>query len=103
MSAAAPSYRFRKDDRLRKPAEFRRVYDARMSVRAGPIIVYGCPNGGERTRLGLSVSRRVGNAVRRNRIKRRLREAFRHTRADLPHAYDLVINVSPHAPRTPAE
>jgi len=81
--------------RLLRPADFTRVYDRRTSAAAGPIVVYAAPNrcadGG--VRLGLSVSRRIGGAVERNRWKRVLREAFRAVRADLPAGTDLVIVV----------
>ncbi len=69
--------KFRKEDRLRKTAEFQRVYADRKSVADNVLIVYGSPNGLGRMRLGLSVSRKVGNAVIRNRWKRLIREAFR--------------------------
>lgn len=46
---------------------------------------------GERTRLGLAVSRRVGGAVVRNRVKRRVREWFRHSSANLAEGFDLVV------------
>jgi len=45
---------------------------------------------GDPTRLGITVSRKVGNAVVRNGIKRRVREAFRHVRHDMPAGLDLV-------------
>ena len=51
-----------------------------------------------RTRLGISVSKRVGNAVVRNRVRRRLREIFRHTRAStFSTPVSLVVNARPSA------
>lgn len=49
------------------------------------------------TRLGVSVSKRVGNAVVRNAVKRRLREAFRKKKADLPAGFDIVCIASPYS------
>ena len=69
-----------------------------MAKKAWPLRVHGAPNDLGHCRLGLSVSRRVGNAVRRNRIKRRLREAFRLLQHDLPAGYDLVVVVMRHEP-----
>ena len=54
------------------------------------------PNDVAHHRLGLSVSRRVGNAVRRHRFKRLLREAFRLNQHNWPGHYDLVVVVHPH-------
>lgn len=69
-----------------------------MSERAGPLVIYALPNDLPHARLGLSVPRRVGRAVARNRIKRLLREVFRHHQHDLARGYDFVINVRGHEP-----
>jgi len=85
-------------ERIRSGADFRRAYDRRASAADGVLIVYGVPNGLAHPRLGLSVSRRVGGAVRRNRWKRRLREAYRLSRPRLPDGVDLIV-----IPRAAAE
>lgn len=87
---------FRRRHRLTRDLEYRAVYDARARKVRGPLIVFGLPSERAESRLGLSVSRRVGGATVRNRIKRLLREAFRLERASRPPGYDLVINVRPH-------
>ena len=92
------SYTFPKTHRLHGPAAFAAVYDARVREARGPLAVFALPNGLPHSRLGLSVSRKIGIAVRRNRIKRQLREAFRLMQHDLPRGYDLVLVVRPHPP-----
>ena len=69
----------------------------------GPIVICGRPNGLAYNRLGLSVPRRVGKAVGRAGIKRRLREAFRLGQHDGPVGYDLVVVVRPHERLSVAE
>jgi ribonuclease P protein component len=88
--------------------QFTRVYDAKARASSGPLLVYGAPNEAGCARLGLAVPRRVGTAVKRNSIKRRLREAFRLIQHDLPKfsesaGYDLIINVRDHDPLSPAQ
>ena len=107
-SGPAVSETFSKDDRLRKRREFEECYATGVRVSGRHIQVFllddprGQPRGDQptgdpsRPRLGISVSRRVGNAVTRNRVRRRLREIFRRTRPQLSiGAARLVINARP--------
>ena len=66
----------------------------------GRLVIYVARNELGHTRLGLSVSRKVGKAVLRNRIKRLLREAFRLCRHELPAGYDLICIPRHGAPAT---
>ena len=84
--------------RITRARDYDSVYADGVRQHAGPIVVHGRRNGLTHCRLGLSVSRRVGGAVVRHRIKRLLREAFRTIQHELPDGYDLVVAVRPHAP-----
>ena len=77
--------------RVRRQADFDRVYQGNVHAADGTLVVLGCDNGMCTTRLGLSISRRVGNAVTRNHWKRLIREAFRQQRTSLPRGLDLVV------------
>jgi len=94
---------FPRSHRVRTPREYAAVYDAGVRESRGPILVYSLANGLAHSRMGLSVSRKVGTAPKRNRIRRLLREAFRHMQHDLPCGYDWVIVVRPHEPLMLAE
>jgi len=93
--ARRPSGRLRACDRLRKRSDFTRVQNAGGRVVAPGFIflMAPCPPGCEKPRLGITASRRVGNAVVRNRAKRVVRDAFRATRSLWPSAFDLVVIV----------
>jgi len=90
------SARFPAALRVKRGEDFDRAYAARRRRDFGGIVVYACPNGLPVTRLGLSVSRKVGGAVARNRMKRLLREAFRAVQQELPRGLDLVVVARPH-------
>jgi ribonuclease P protein component len=71
--------------------DFKRVYDRRRSASNEFLIVYAAPNDLPHNRLGLSVSRKFGGAVQRNRMRRLFREAYRLTRHQMPAGLDLVL------------
>jgi ribonuclease P protein component len=91
---------FSRDDRLRQRREFEECYASgvRVSGRHIQVFLLGATGPKARTRLGISVPRRVGPAVTRNRVRRRLREIFRRTRAVFAAAtVSVVVNARPSA------
>ncbi len=85
------THSFPKTIRLRRQAEFEAVYEKKVFAANEVLVINGAANGSTVTRLGLSVGRKVGNAVVRNRWKRRIREAFRQMQHELPPGIDIII------------
>lgn len=76
---------------LKKNYEFRRLYSKGKSTATACLAMYCRKNGSGRNRIGYTVSNKIGHAVVRNRIRRRLREIYRLHETDLVQGYDIVI------------
>ena len=103
-SPAAPRLGFPRALRLRKPGEFRRVYanGRRLSNEFFTINVEA--NALEQPRLGMSVAvRTLGSAVARNRVRRLIRESFRHHQAGMQPPVDVIVGVRTAARAAPVQ
>ncbi|MFP3867323.1 MAG: ribonuclease P protein component [Desulfobacteraceae bacterium] len=89
--------RFQKADRLVKKADFERSRTSGQRYHTPNFLVSLVPNQEGRPRLGLVVTKRLGRAVKRNRVKRLLREFFRLNKGNLP-PKDIVIIAKKGAP-----
>ena len=83
--------RLRPVERLRRSSEYQRVFQHGKKLVSPTFVLYVLPTLELRSRLGMAVSRQVGNAVVRNRVKRRMRELFRRHKALLQPACDVVF------------
>lgn len=80
---------------LKNSREFGSVYNTRNSVANKYLVMYLRDNGLEYNRLGISVSKKVGNSVVRHRVTRLVREAYRLNRDNIDVGYDIVIVARP--------
>ncbi|MCC6408813.1 MAG: ribonuclease P protein component [Planctomycetes bacterium] len=102
MSTKPSGARHPKEARMRGLSDFQRAYREGSRAKGSILTVVARPNGLEHARLGLSVGRVIWkSAVRRNRIRRIFREAFRLERAGLPTGFDFVL--IPAAPKLEPE
>jgi len=83
--------RFTHADRLKKRYEFRRVQLSGRRIHTPHFLIVVHPNALDNTRLGITVTKKVGTAVERNRIKRVVREVFRRNRSLFPARHDVVF------------
>jgi ribonuclease P protein component len=88
------SFAFPRQARLRREQEFKRVYQGGKRLQVAPLRFVALRRSDGQSRLGLSISRKVGDPVVRNRWKRAIREAFRLNRHLLREPFDLVVSVS---------
>ena len=88
--APRPRCRLTRTMRVRKHAEFQRALKGGARANDQRLTVWLWRNGLDHSRLGLMVGRQHGNAVRRNRLKRLMREAFRLSQHELPRGCDLL-------------
>ena len=96
---------FSRDDRLRKRTEFEACYASGVRVSGRHLVLFLLAGpAASRPRIGISVSKKVGNAVVRNRVKRRLRELFRRNRAEFSgRNAEIAVNARPSAAKAPFE
>jgi len=87
------SLRFPKNERLLKRGDFVNLNRSGSRHYTDHFIVIHRKNGLGFTRLGVTVGKKVGKAVKRNRIKRLIREFFRHNKSDLIQGYDIAVIV----------
>jgi ribonuclease P protein component len=89
---------FAKNERIRHKSDYVRIYKqgSRGYSKHFTWIIHRSPVG--ISRLGITAGKKVGKAVKRNRIKRLLREMFRLNKSRLPQGHDLVIMVRPRTP-----
>lgn len=77
--------------RLRKNSEFKKVYQQGKSVPSKFVVLYFKQNRRQKTRIGISVSKKIGGSVVRSRAKRILREAVRHHLGELVPGVDIIL------------
>jgi ribonuclease P protein component len=91
----ATSEGFPHDARIVRSSDYRAIYRAGKKVYSESFVLFGRENGIGKARLGITVSRKIGDAVVRNRVKRLFREIFRRSLGEIPNNLDIVVNARP--------
>ncbi len=86
------SFTFQKEERIIKRADFINLNLHGKRYFSKNFVLILKKNKGDITRLGITVSKRVGGSVKRNRIKRAIREFFRHNKKQIPKGYDIMVS-----------
>ena len=83
---------FKRTQGLKKDSDFRKVYKHGKSFANRNLVMYILDNKSDSTRVGISVSKKVGNAINRNKIRRRIKESYRlNIDANVKYGYDIVF------------
>lgn len=101
---ARPSEALPRSGRIQKRADFLLAYESGAKTHGRFVVVFVRGNDREESRLGVTVTKKLGKAVARNRVKRWVREAYRRCRLHPPVAgkrIDIVVNVKPSAADAP--
>ena len=83
--------RFRPRDRIRKRSEYQVIYDKGRRIPSASFVLFVMKNAAGHARLGITMTRKIGGAVQRNRAKRLVREIFRRHKTELM-SIDIVVN-----------
>ncbi|MCZ6696611.1 MAG: ribonuclease P protein component [Acidobacteria bacterium] len=95
-------HRFRPLDRIRRRSEYQTIYHKGRRIPSGKFVLFVMQNSWGRPRLGITMTKRVGGAVRRNRAKRLVREIFRKHKSEWK-CIDIVVNGRPGLHQVPYE
>jgi ribonuclease P protein component len=88
----ATSEEFPHEARIVRSSDYRTIYRVGTKVHSESFVLFGRVNGIGHSRVGITVSRKIGGAVVRNRVKRLFREIFRRSLGEIPDQLDIVIN-----------
>lgn len=77
--------------KIRNNREFRKVYDKGKSIANKHLVMFYIKNGLDYNRVGFSTTKKLGNAIIRNRVKRLIKESYRLNNHELTNGYDIVF------------